>query len=107
MFHGHGILDDHLGEDGGCFCDQEEQLARLQDAVVRNETKIGNDDTEGTLSHTVAQLKVSKLDLLGIDDRLGGLLRTATGTLPDLVRQDIAVARFRWSGREPQIGQES
>ena len=34
--------------------DQEEQLARLQDDVVQNKTKIGNEDTEGTLSHTVA-----------------------------------------------------
>ena len=50
----------------------------MQHAVVRNETKIGKEDTEGTLSHTVAQQKVNKLDLHGVDDRLGGLLRTAT-----------------------------
>ena len=34
----------------------EEQLARLQDGVVRLETDIGNEDTEDTLSHDVATL---------------------------------------------------
>ena len=43
----------------------EEQLARLQDGVVRLETKIGNEDTEDTLSHDLAPLKKNKLDLSG------------------------------------------
>ena len=67
----------------------------MQGDVVRNETKIENEDTKGTLSHTVAQLKVNKLDLHGVDDRFGSLQKIATETLPDLVRQDVVVAQFR------------
>ena len=37
----------------------EEQLARLQDGVVRLETKTGNEDTTNTLSHDVATLQTS------------------------------------------------
>ena len=80
--------------------DQEEQLAHLQDDVVRNETKIRNENTEGTLSHTVAQLKVNKLDLHAVDDRLGGLLRIATGTLPKLAPQNVVVA---WFGEDANL----
>ena len=41
--------------------------------MVRNETKSGNEDTEGTLSHTFEQLMVNKLDPHGVNDCLGGL----------------------------------
>lgn len=112
--------------------EQQRNLALVQDGVVRLTTKIGNEDTEGTLSHKVAQLEENKLDLSGgtmlgditmgplpsgrggriclldydgvsntcavprgwIENRLGDLLKVVTGTLPDLVRQDVVLARF-------------
>ena len=87
--------------------DAEKQPTHLQDAFVRQETKIGNEDTASALSHYIAMLQASNeeqiaslrtpfasLDAATSGYLAGQILKTGTGTLPDLVRQDLVLARF-------------
>ena len=55
----------------------EEQLARLQDGVVQLETKIGNEDTEDTLSHDVATLQI----------------KVGDGDIPNTLSYDVATLK--------------
>ena len=87
--------------------DAQKQPTRLQDAFVRQETKIGNEDTASTLSHYIAMLQTSNEEQIASlrtsfasseaatsGYLVGQILKIVTGTLPDLVRQDVVLARF-------------